>query len=156
MPTPEQRLADLGITIPEPARPVASYVPTVRTGSYVYVSGQVATAGGKPVAVGRVGAEVDPADAADAARTCAVNILAALKAELGELSKVARVVKLTVFVASDPSFTGQPLVANGASDLIVEVFGDQGKHARSAVGVAALPLNVPVEIEAVVEVAPGA
>lgn len=156
MSTPEQRLADRGIQIPSPAKPVASYVPTVRTGNYVYVSGQVATVDGKPVATGRLGVEVSLEDGVAAARACAVNVIAALKAELGELSRIARVVKLTGFVASDPGFTGQPKVVNGASDLLVEAFGDAGMHARSAIGVAALPLNVPVEVEAIVEVTPDA
>lgn len=156
MSTPEQRLADLGIVIPAPAKPVASYIPTVRTGNHVYVSGQVGMADGSPVVTGRLGAEVGLEDGVAAARACAVNVIAALKAELGELSRVARVVKLTGFVASAPEFTDQPKVVNGASDLFVEVFGDQGRHARSAIGVAALPLNVPVEVEAIVEVTAGA
>jgi enamine deaminase RidA (YjgF/YER057c/UK114 family) len=153
MTTPEERLMELGLALPEPVTPLAAYVPVVRTGSHAYVSGQVPLADGEPVAVGRLGAEVDLDTGRAAARVCAVNILAALKAELGDLSRVARVVKLTVFVASEPGFTDQPKVANAASELLGEVFGDLGRHARSAVGVAGLPLGVPVEIEAIVEVA---
>ena len=153
MPTPEERLEQLGVTLPAPAAPVAAYVPCVRTGDLVYVSGQVPLVDGKPSHLGRLGAGVGLEDGVAAAQRCAVNVLAALKAELGDLSRVARVVKLTVFVASEPGFTDQPKVANAASELLGEVFGDHGRHARSAVGVAALPLGVPVEIEAIVEVA---
>ena len=151
MPTPEERLEQLGVTLPAPAAPVAAYVPCVRTGDLVYVSGQVPLVDGKPSHLGRLGAEVGLEDGAAAARTCAVNVLAALKAELGALARVRRVVKVTVFVASEPGFTDQPKVANGASELLGEVFGDAGRHARSAVGVAALPRNAPVEVEAIVE-----
>jgi enamine deaminase RidA (YjgF/YER057c/UK114 family) len=151
MPTPEERLEQLGVTLPAPAAPVAAYVPCVRTGDLVYVSGQVPVVDGKPSHLGRLGAEVGLEDGAAAARTCAVNVLAALKAELGALARVRRVVKVTVFVASEPGFTDQPKVANGASELLGEVFGEAGRHARAAVGVAALPLGVPVEVEAIVE-----
>jgi enamine deaminase RidA (YjgF/YER057c/UK114 family) len=151
MPTPEERLEQLGVTLPAPAAPVAAYVPCVRTGDLVYVSGQVPLVDGKPSHLGRLGAEVGLEDGAAAARTCAVNVLAALKAELGALARVRRVVKVTVFVASEPGFTDQPKVANGASELLGEVFGEAGRHARAAVGVAALPLGVPVEVEAIVE-----
>jgi enamine deaminase RidA (YjgF/YER057c/UK114 family) len=151
MPTPEERLQQLGVTLPVPAAPVAAYVPCVRTGNLVYVSGQVPLVDGKPSHPGRLGAEVGLEEGAAAARHCAVNVLAALKAELGELARVRRVVKVTVFVASEPGFTDQPKVANGASELFGEAFGEAGRHARAAVGVAALPLGVPVEVDAIVE-----
>lgn len=153
MPTPEERLQQLGVDLPAPATPVAAYVPTVRTGNLVYVSGQVPTVEGKPTHLGHLGADVDLEAGRAAARTCAVNVVAALKAELGELSRVRRIVKVTGFVASTPEFTDAPKVVNAASELFGEVFGDAGRHARAAVGVAALPLGVPVEVEAIVEVA---
>jgi enamine deaminase RidA (YjgF/YER057c/UK114 family) len=153
MPTPEERLQQLGVDLPAPAAPVAAYVPTVRTGNLVYVSGQVPTVEGKPTHLGHLGAGVDLEAGRAAARTCAVNVVAALKAELGELSRVRRIVKVTGFVASTPEFTDAPKVVNAASELFGEVFGDAGRHARAAVGVAALPLGVPVEVEAIVEVA---
>ena len=153
MPTPEERLQQLGVSLPAPAVPVAAYVPCVRTGNLVYVSGQVPVVEGKPAHLGHLGAEVDLEAGRDAARICAVNVLAALKAELGELSRVRRVVKVTGFVACTPEFTDAPKVINAASELFGEAFGDAGRHARAAVGVAALPLGVPVEVEAIVEVA---
>jgi enamine deaminase RidA (YjgF/YER057c/UK114 family) len=153
MPTPEERLQQLGVDLPAPAAPVAAYVPTVRTGNLVYVSGQVPTVEGRPTHLGHLGADVDLEAGRAAARTCAVNVVAALKAELGELSRVRRIVKVTGFVASTPEFTDAPKVVNAASELFGEVFGDAGRHARAAVGVAALPLGVPVEVEAIVEVA---
>lgn len=154
MPTPEERLQELGVSLPAPAVPVAAYVPCVRTGSLVYVSGQVPVVlDGKPSHLGHLGDNVDLEDGRAAARTCAVNVLAALKAELGELSRVRRVVKVTGFVASTPDFTDHPKVINAASELFGDVFGDAGRHARAAIGVAALPLGVPVEVEAIVEVA---
>jgi enamine deaminase RidA (YjgF/YER057c/UK114 family) len=152
MPTPEERLQQLGVDLPAPAAPVAAYVPTVRTGDLVYVSGQVPLVDGTPGKLGRLGDDVGLEDGRAAARTCAINVLAALKAELGELSRVRRVVKVTGFVASAPGFTDMPKVVNAASELLGETFGDAGRHARSAVGVAALPLGVPVEVEAIVEV----
>jgi enamine deaminase RidA (YjgF/YER057c/UK114 family) len=152
MPTPEERLQQLGIELPQPVTPLAAYVPCVRTGDLVYVSGQVPLARGSPTHTGRLGAGLGVEDGAAAARQCAVNLLAQLKAELGELSRVRRVVKVTGFVASDPTFTDQPKVVNGASELLAEAFGEAGRHARAAVGVAALPLGVPVEVEAIVEV----
>jgi enamine deaminase RidA (YjgF/YER057c/UK114 family) len=152
MPSPEERLEQLGVSLPSPAVPVAAYVPCVRTGNLVFVSGQVPVVDGKPTHLGRLGEGVGLQDGRAAARTCAINVIAALKVELGELSRVRRVVKLTGFVASTPDFTDQPKVANGASELFGEVFGDAGRHARAAVGVAALPLGVPVEVEAIVEV----
>jgi enamine deaminase RidA (YjgF/YER057c/UK114 family) len=151
MPTPEERLQELGVDLPAPAAPVAAYVPCVRSGSLVYVSGQVPLVDGKPSHLGHLGDDVDLEAGRAAARTCAVNVLAALKAELGELSRVRRVVKVTGFVASAPGFTDHPKVVNAASELFGEVFGDAGRHARAALGVAALPLGVPVEVEAIVE-----
>jgi enamine deaminase RidA (YjgF/YER057c/UK114 family) len=153
MPTPEERLQQLGVTLPSPAVPVAAYIPCVRTGNLVYVSGQIPAVEGKPTHVGHLGADVDLEAGRAAARTCAINVLAALKAELGELSQVRRVVKVTGFVASTPEFTDHPKVVNAASELFGEAFGDAGRHARAAIGVAALPLGVPVEVDAVVEVA---
>ena len=152
MPTPEERLEQLGVTLPAPAAPVAAYIPCVRTGNLVYVSGQVPLVDGKPSHLGRLGAGIGLEEGVAAARRCAINVLAALKAELGELARVRRVVRLTVFVASEPDFGDQPKVANGASELFGEVFGEAGTHTRAAVGVAALPLGVPVEVDAIVEV----
>jgi enamine deaminase RidA (YjgF/YER057c/UK114 family) len=152
MSTPEERLQELGIELPDVVPPVASYVPTARTGSLVYTAGQIPLVKGELGATGKVGAEVSAEEAAKQARICALNAIAALKAEVGELSQVVRIVKVVGFVASAPDFTGQPQVVNGASDLLAEVFGDAGKHARSAVGVAVLPLDVPVEVEITVEV----
>ncbi|WP_433330627.1 RidA family protein [Spirillospora sp. CA-294931] len=152
MSTPEERIAALGLELPEVVPPLASYVPTARTGSLVYTSGQVPIVKGEIVATGKVGAEVTAEDAAGYARICALNAVAALKAEVGELSRVVRIVKVLGFVATAPDFYGHPQVINGASDLLGEIFGDAGKHARSAVGVAALPSNVPVEVELIAEV----
>jgi enamine deaminase RidA (YjgF/YER057c/UK114 family) len=154
MTTPEERLAELGLSLPEVAAPVAAYVSAVRTGSYVYVSGQLPWVDGKLPATGKVGAEVAADDANGYARQCALNALAAIKSVVGDLSAVARVVKVVGFVASAPGFTEQPTVINGASELFGEVFGEAGKHARSAVGVAVLPLDTPVEVEVIVEIAP--
>lgn len=151
MPTPSQRLAELGITLPSVVPPVAAYVPAVRTGSLVYTSGQLPMADGSMPATGKVGAEVSPDDAYSCARQCALNALAAIDALVG-IDSIVRVVKVVGFVASDPSFTGQPKVVNGASEVLGEIFGDAGAHARSAVGVAALPLDAPVEVELIVEV----
>ncbi|MFG2087171.1 MULTISPECIES: RidA family protein [unclassified Spirillospora] len=152
MSTPEERIRELGLELPEVVPPVASYVPTARTGSLVYTSGQVPLVKGELGLTGKVGAEVGADEAARQARICALNCIAALKAELGDLSRVVRIVKVVGFVASAPGFHGQPQVVNGASDLLAEVFGDAGKHARSAVGVAVLPLDVPVEVELIAEV----
>lgn len=152
MPSPEDRLAELGLVLPDVVPPVAAYVPAVRSGSLVWTSGQLPMIGGALTATGKVGAEVD-ADAAKAmARTCALNALAAVKSVVVDLGAVRRVVKVVGFVASAPGFTGQPGVVNGASELLGVVFGDSGRHARSAVGVAVLPLDAPVEVEVVVEV----
>jgi enamine deaminase RidA (YjgF/YER057c/UK114 family) len=147
-----ERLAALGLTLPPVAAPVAAYVPAVRTGAYVYVSGQVPVADGKLVATGKVGAEVSAEDAAGMARTCALNALAAAAAAAGGLERIRRIVKVVGFVASAPGFGGQPQVINGASELLIEVLGEDGKHARSAIGVAELPLNAPVEVEMIAEV----
>jgi enamine deaminase RidA (YjgF/YER057c/UK114 family) len=149
---PEDRLAELGLSLPAVVPPVAAYVPAVRSGSLVWTSGQLPMVEGKMPATGKVGAEVDADQAKELARTCALNALAAIKAEVGDLSAVRRVVKVVGFVASAPEFTGQPGVVNGASELLGEVFGEAGRHARSAVGVVALPLDAPVEVELVVEV----
>ena len=146
------RLAELGVTLPSPAKPLAAYVPAVRTGNLVYTSGQLPLVDGKLSHTGKVGAEVTPEDAKTAARTCAVNALAAINALVG-VDNVTRVVKVVGFVASASGFTGQPGVVNGASEFLGEVFGDAGIHARSAVGVAELPLGAPVEVELIVEVA---
>ena len=152
MSSPEQRLADLGLEVPEVAKPVAAYVPAMRTGNHVYTSGQLPMRGGQLITTGKVGAEVTAEEAVDCARQCALNAIAAVRAEVGDLSRVTRVVKVVAFVASTPDFTGQPGVANGASELLGAVFGDAGQHARSAVGVPVLPLDAPVEVEMVVEV----
>jgi len=152
--TPEERLATLGIDLPAPPRPAAAYVPVQRAGDLVFTAGQVASGPDGLVAVGRVGAEVDLDTAVVCARQCAVNVIAQLKAALGDLARVRQVVKLTVFVASDPGFQSQHIVANGASELVGQVFGDAGLHARSAVGTASLPLGSPVEVEAIVQVDP--
>ena len=149
---PEARLAALGLALPPVSVPVAAYVPAVRSGPYVYTAGQLPLADGKLLMTGRVGAQVSVEEAAALARTCALNALAAVASVSSGLSAVTRIVKIVGFVASDPSFTGQPLVVNGASELMLEVFGDSGRHARSAVGVAALPLDAPVEIELIAEV----
>jgi len=147
-----ERLAALGLTLPPVAPPVAAYVPAVRTGTYVYTSGQLPTVNGKLPAVGKVGAEVSAEDAAGMARTCALNALAAAAAAAGGLEAIRRIVKVTGFVASAPGFGGQAQVINGASELLIEVFGEDGKHSRSAIGVAELPLNAPVEVELIAEV----
>jgi enamine deaminase RidA (YjgF/YER057c/UK114 family) len=150
--TPEQKLSELGLELPQVAAPVAAYVPAVRTGAYVYTSGQLPMVQGSLAATGKVGTDVTPERAKELAQICALNALAAIKAEIGDLARITRVVKVVGFVASDPSFTGQPGVINGASELLGAVFGDAGVHARSAVGVAVLPLDAPVEVEVVVEV----
>ncbi|WP_210508552.1 RidA family protein [Naasia sp. SYSU D00057] len=152
----EQRLAELGLDLPEPVAPVAAYVPAVTTGNLLWLSGQVPFVDGVPQATGKVGEAdglVSPEVAKECAKTCALNALAAAKAALGDLDRVTRVVKLVGFVASSPEFTGAPVVVNGASELLGQVFGDAGRHARSAVGVAVLPLDVPVEVEMVLEFA---
>ncbi|MBG6179521.1 RidA family protein [Arthrobacter sp. CAN_A1] len=147
----EQRLLDLGITLPDVVQPLASYVPAVVTGNYVYTAGQLPLINGELPALGKVGAEVTPEAAKEYAATCAVNALAAIKSQIGDLDRISRIVKVVGFVASDPSFTGQPQVINGASDLLGQVLGDAGSHARSAVGVAVLPRDAPVEVEIIAE-----
>ena len=149
---PEERLAALGLTVPEVAKPVAVYVPAVRSGNHVYTSGQLPMRSGELMASGKVGAEVSQEDAVACAQQCALNAIAAVKALVGDLASVKRVVKVVCFVASTPDFTAQPQVANGVSELLGEAFGDAGVHARSAVGVSVLPLDAPVEVEIIVEV----
>jgi len=151
MSSPLDRLRELGLSLPPVTAPLASYVPAIRSGSFVYTSGQLPMVDGALPASGKVGAAVSPEQAAGLARTCALNALAAVHDLVG-LDSVVRIVKVVGFVASAPDFTGQPGVVNGASDLLGEVFGDVGRHARSAVGVAVLPLDAPVELELVVEV----
>lgn len=151
MATPEERLAELGLAVPEVVPPVAAYVPAVRSGAHVYTAGQIPMRDGALVATGKVGDSATPEQATEAARQCALNALAAIRSVTGTLEGV-RIVKVVVFVASTPDFTGQPAVANGASELLGEVFGDAGVHARSAVGVASLPLDATVEVEVVAEV----
>ena len=151
--TVEKKLADLGIVLPKAAAPVANYVPFVRTGNFMVVSGQLCLdAEGKLVAKGQLGGGVSIEDGQKAARACAVNLLAQLKAALGDLDKIARVVRLGGFINSVPGFAEGPKVMNGASDLMVAAFGDKGRHARTTVGVAALPLDAAVEVEAAFEV----
>lgn len=152
MSTPEERLSELGLTLPDVVPPVAAYQPTARSGNLVFTAGQLPARDGEMIATGKLGGAVPDEQGYECARQCALNGLAAIKAEVGSLDRVVRVVKVVAFVASTPDFTGQPQVANGASELLGEVFGDAGKHARSAVGVPVLPLDVPVEVELTVEV----
>ncbi|NGO77542.1 RidA family protein [Streptomyces sp. YC504] len=147
----EAKLAELGLKLPGVVAPLAAYQPAVRSGAYVYTAGQLPMVDGKLPTTGKVGGEVTPEEAKDLARICALNALAAIKSVAGDLDRVARVVKVTGFVASATDFTGQPAVINGASELLGEAFGDKGVHARSAVGVAVLPLDAPVEVEFIVE-----
>lgn len=149
---PEERLAELGLSVPEVAKPVAAYVPAVRSGNHVFTSGQLPMRSGELMLTGKVGAEVSAEDAVLCAQQCGLNAIAAVKAEIGDLAQVKRVVKVVCFVASSPDFTGQPQVANGVSELLGSVFGEAGVHARSAVGVSVLPLDAPVEVEITVEV----
>jgi enamine deaminase RidA (YjgF/YER057c/UK114 family) len=151
--TIEKRLNELGVTLPAAAAPAANYVPFMRTGNLVFTAGQLPLKDGKLQVTGLLGRDVDVAAGKEAAKLCAINILAQAKAAIGDLENIKRLVKITVFVASAPDFTEQHLVANGASDFLVEVLGEPGKHARAAVGTASLPLNAAVEIEAVIEVA---
>jgi enamine deaminase RidA (YjgF/YER057c/UK114 family) len=148
----EERLSKLGVELPAAPKPVASYIPVAEAGGLAYVAGQVPMEGGKPIATGRVGEGVSVEEAQVLARRCALQALAALKEQFGSLDRVQGVAKVTVFVASSESFTEHPQVANGASDFLVEVFGEAGKHARAAVGVSSLPLGVPVEVEMIVRV----
>jgi enamine deaminase RidA (YjgF/YER057c/UK114 family) len=149
-----ERLAALGLTLPPVAAPVAAYVPAVRTGNYVYTSGQLPLVDGKLQATGKVGESVSPQAAFGLARVCALNALAAAASVAGGLDAIARVVKVTGFVSSAPEFTGQAQVINGASEFLIEVLGEAGRHARSAVGMAVLPLDAPVEVEMIFEVSP--
>lgn len=153
MSTLDDRIAELGLAIPEGSKPVAAYVPAVVSGNLVFTSGQLPMVDGVLPATGKVGAEVTPEDAKALTRTCVLNGLAAARSVIGSLDRITRVVKVVGFVASDPSFTGQPGVINGASELLQEIFGEAGEHARSAVGVTVLPLDTPVEIEFVFEFA---
>ena len=152
MSNPEERLAELGLTVPEVPKPVAAYVPAVRNGNHVFTSGQLPMRSGELMQTGKVGDTVSADEAYACAQQCALNALAAVKSVAGDLSSVKQVVKVAVYVASAPDFTGQPGVANGVSDLLGKVFGDAGVHARAAVGVAVLPLDAPVEVELLVEV----
>ena len=152
MSLPSERLAKLGINLPAVAAPVAAYVPALRWGDLVFSSGQLPSVDGELIATGKVGAEVSVEDAAACARAAALNAVAAVAAQAGGVDAIARVVKVVVFVACAPDFTGQPQVGNGASVLLQEVFGEPGQHARSAVGVSSLPLNAPVEVELIVAV----
>jgi enamine deaminase RidA (YjgF/YER057c/UK114 family) len=149
--TASVRLGRLGVTLPQVVAPLASYVPAVRTGNLVYTAGQLPMEAGQLARTGKVGAEITPEEGKALARICALNALAAVDSLVG-IDTVTRVVKVVGFVASAPGFHGQPSVVNGASDLLAEVFGDKGAHARSAVGVAELPLDAPVEVELIVEV----
>jgi enamine deaminase RidA (YjgF/YER057c/UK114 family) len=149
--TPEEKLAELGLSIPELVAPLAAYVPAVRSGQHVFTSGQLPFRAGELMASGKVGGAVTPEEGYACAQQCVLNALAAIRTQV-PLDQVVKVVKVVAFVASTPDFTGQPAVANGASELLGEIFGDRGTHARSAVGVPALPLDAPVEVEMVVEV----
>jgi enamine deaminase RidA (YjgF/YER057c/UK114 family) len=152
--SPEARLEALGIELPPTSKPMASYVPAVRSGNLVFLAGHGPVIGGKPIVTGKVGAELTEEEGRKAARATILAALATLRAELGSLDRVVRIVKLLGWVNSAPGFTRQPWVINGASDLLIEIFGDAGTHARSAVGANELPLDIPVEIEMIVEVAP--
>jgi enamine deaminase RidA (YjgF/YER057c/UK114 family) len=148
----DNRLAELGITLPQPAAPVAAYVPTVEQGGLLHISGQISVGEDGNLILGRLGEDMNLERGAEAARRCGIMLLAQIKAALGSLDRVERIVKLGAFVNSAPSFTDQPKVANGASELMQQVFGEAGRHARSAVGVAVLPLGVAVEVDAIVAV----
>ena len=148
----EERLRELGIELPPAPQPLASYVPVSLSGGLAYVSGQVPMSDGKPMWTGRLGENLDVAEGAAAAKRCALQALAAIRSELGSLDRVKRIVRVGVFVVSAPGFTDQPKVANGASDLLVEVFGEASRHARVAVGVSELPLGSPVEVEVLAEI----
>jgi enamine deaminase RidA (YjgF/YER057c/UK114 family) len=153
MPSVDERLAELGLDLPAVAKPAGAYVPAITSGNLVFTAGQLPSTAGALPATGKVGAEVTPEDAKQYARVCVLNGLAAAKSVIGSLDRIVKVVKVVGFVSSDPSFSGQPGVINGASELLGEIFGDAGAHARSAVGVAVLPLDAPVEIEFVFEFA---
>ena len=146
------RLAELGLELPPVAAPVAAYVPALRVGDLVYSTGQLPSVAGQLVATGKVGAEVSAETGAACARTAVLNALAAVSEQAGGVDEIARIVRVVIFVASTPDFTGQPQVGNGASEVLGDIFGDAGRHVRSAVGVAVLPLDAPVEVELVVQV----
>lgn len=146
-----EKLKQLGLAIPAAAKPVAAYVPAVRAGAFVYTSGQLPSTDGKLLAVGKLGADVDEKTGYQAARLCALNCLAAVESAVGSIDRIERIVKVVGFVNSAPGFTGQPQVVNGASELLGQIFGEAGQHARSAVGVSELPLNSPVEVELIVQ-----
>ncbi len=148
-----ERIQELGITLPEVAKPAGAYVPAVQSGNLVFTAGQIPLVEGKLIATGKVGKEISVEEAKSIARVCALNAVAAIKGVVGDLDRVKKVVKVVGFVASTPEFTQQPAVINGASELLEQIFGDSGIHARSAVGVAVLPLDAPVEVELVVEIA---
>lgn len=148
----EEKIKHLGITIPEPVKPLAAYIPAMQVGNLVMTSGQVPISAGVVKYQGKVGRDLSEEEGKEAAKLCAINCLSAVKSVIGNLDKIKRVLKLTVFIASAEGFTAQPKVANGASELIGEIFGEAGKHVRSAVGVSELPLNSAVEIEMIVEV----
>lgn len=148
----ERKLEELGLALPPPSNPVASYVPAVQTGNLLFLSGQGPTSDGRPVYTGKLGGALSEEEGREAARLCAVNLLAVTRAELGSLDRVGRIVKLLVLVASENGFDRQPFVANGASDLLLDVFGEAGRHSRSAVGSNQLPFDIPVEIEMIAEV----
>jgi len=150
--TIQSRLANLGISIPHAAVPVANYATVAKSGNQLFISGQLPLVNGKLLATGKVGAAVDTASAQKAAEACAINILAQAQEVLGDLSRIKKVIRITAFVAVSPAFTDIPQVANGASDLLVNVLGEAGKHTRSAVGVTALPMNAAVEIDAILEI----
>jgi enamine deaminase RidA (YjgF/YER057c/UK114 family) len=151
--TPEEKLAELGIKLPAVPAAIANYVPAVRSGNLVFLAGQVAKGADGKIIAGKVGRDYTEAQGAEAARTCAIQLLAVLKAEVGDLAKVKRIVRVGGFVNCTEDFTAQPKVVNGASDLLVAVFGDKGRHARASVGVASLPAGAPVEVELIAEVA---
>ncbi|WP_425308005.1 RidA family protein [Ammonicoccus fulvus] len=151
--TVTERLGELGLSLPEVAKPLAAYVPATRVGNQVWTSGQLPMVRGQLTTVGKLGAEVTLEQGVEAARTCLLNALAAIAAEAGGVDRITRIVKLVVFVASTPDFTDQPKVGNGASELVGEIFGDAGLHVRSAVGVSVLPLDAAVELEVVAEIA---
>lgn len=148
----EEKLKELGLAIPEAPKPLAAYIPATRSGSLVFTAGQLPMADGKLLFEGKLGKEVSLDEGVKSAEICAINCLSVIKSEIGDLNRIARIVKVTVFVNSSEGFTQQPQVANGASELLVKIFGDAGKHVRSAVGVNELPINAPVEIEMIAEI----
>jgi enamine deaminase RidA (YjgF/YER057c/UK114 family) len=148
----EEKIKELGFDLPQPAKPLAAYIPAVSVGDLIFTAGQIPLVNGELRSAGKVGRDVSEEDAVKAAQTCALNCLAAVKGVIGDLNLIERIVKLTVFVASAEGFTKQPLIANGASELLGKIFGEKGIHARSAVGVSELPINAPVEIEMIVKI----